>query len=179
MNNNAVLLAGLFLAFTAPVYAQNTNDSGAQSPEPQHGATFAPEANQFKCINDGHAESPPEEAGTPNTARKNAYLYTPDPEPWQRNPIFNDWPAYSQNLSGAEPADKMPDGLLCAAGHPQNFTCIAQPHSKCCASTFESYRYPGINEHRAKIQADRVNSLQTDVQWVRDEKPARNLLQLQ
>lgn len=151
MNNNVVLLAGLFLTFTAPVYAENTNDNGARSPVPQHGTTLNPVARQFQCKNDGHLESPPGGAGTQDEACKNAYLYTPDPEPWQRNQMFNEWPADSRSLSGAAPAEKIPDGLLCAAGNPQNFTCIAQPHSKWYFSTLNVK--DGIETLRFKEQS--------------------------
>ncbi|MEO3988655.1 lytic polysaccharide monooxygenase [Pseudocitrobacter cyperus] len=137
MNKTVLLLAGMACTLSVPVHAEDTKGI-----EIKHGATLNPIARQLQCKNDGHFESPPDGAGIPNAACKNAYLFVPDLEPWQRNQMFNEWPAYSQNLNGADPKDKVPDGALCAGGkdgsdtgNPQNFTGIDQPHKDWHVST--------------------------------------------
>ncbi|EPC7254355.1 lytic polysaccharide monooxygenase [Cronobacter sakazakii] len=144
MKNIYIPLAGMLLTLAVQGHAENITDKGAEPLASRHGATLNPIARQLKCKNDGHFEWPPGGEGIPNAACKNAYLFTPDLEPWQRNQMFNEWSAYSQNLSGSAPKDKVPDGTLCAAGkngsdtgNPQNFTGIDQPHPDWYVSTVE------------------------------------------
>jgi chitin-binding protein len=93
--------------------------------------TIATSARQYYCYQEGGHHSGDDGSGIKNQACKSAFLYNEALQPWQRKQIFDEWAAYSQNLEGSKPEDKVPDGTLCAAGKnndgTQNFTGMDQP----------------------------------------------------
>lgn len=105
----APITAGLLL-----MMASSANAAGA---EVKHGTTLDPIARQTLCYNANDYNNPPNGSGIRNAACRAAYQFG-DKQDWERAAMFVERNAYSQVVPDHNhPEAKVPDGLLCAAGH--------------------------------------------------------------
>lgn len=117
-------IGSLFIGCSSSAFAA---ESAANSPSqhisgaaisPLHGAMMQPIARQLYCKQQGGFDYPEDGSGIKNEACRAAFVYKQDTIPrWERVQMFNEWPAYSQNMAGIQnPSEKVPDGQLCSAG---------------------------------------------------------------
>ncbi|MBJ2066890.1 lytic polysaccharide monooxygenase auxiliary activity family 9 protein [Serratia odorifera] len=120
----SALTLGCILAFSSAAMAAE-NKTAEKSPEPRHGTSETPPSRQYYCylqkdFNDGSDK-------IKNPACKAAFVAAGNAD-WERARLFNNWNAYSQNLSNGDVEKLVPDEKLCSAGIA-DYDSINLPHA--------------------------------------------------
>lgn len=136
---SASLFSCLSFAVDNTISTPPSEPASGASISPKHGATQYPMARQVICKTDGGYNYPDDGSGIPNQACRSAFTYDETTPVWERRQMFDEWPAYSQNLEGTtHPKDKVPDEQLCSAGI-KKFKGINEPHADWKASPVSVY----------------------------------------
>ncbi|QCT21187.1 lytic polysaccharide monooxygenase [Jejubacter calystegiae] len=134
MKYSGLALSCLFAlsGFSSASMAAEKNAAEA-TPAPMHGSAENPVSRQYYCKLQNDFDNPPDGSGIKNGACKQAYQ-NGDFENWQRPAAFNEWSAYSQNISSSttpdKPIDLVPDGMLCSAGKTGVYEGINLPSAE-------------------------------------------------
>lgn len=112
----------MFSGFSSLSMAEDAKKVDAV-PAPRHGTSEMPPSRQYYCYSQQDFGSG--SGGIKNAACKAAYEAAGN-ENWERERLFNEWRAYSQNAPEDQWQTKVPDEQLCSAGI-ENFKSINLP----------------------------------------------------